>query len=96
MSEVLFNDTTQRGSGISITRAIVAAIDTPAQAADATSVPADPNNCTSLALDRLTNNTVVHPCPSSGPALPIELQGQREDLGMLEAQAILPSSESLD
>ena len=43
----------------------------------------DSANCTALALDRLSNRTLVHPCPTSGLALRLEPEGGREDMADL-------------
>lgn len=43
----------------------------------------DPSSCTSLELDRASNQTSLRPCPANGLALRLESDGSRGDLAVL-------------
>jgi hypothetical protein len=72
--------------------AIAAAEASPGPASQQAALPTiyrvDPANCTALALERSTNETVVRPCPAQGLALRLEAEGSREDLAVAAAPAV--------
>ncbi len=95
VSNVVWNANAPRGGGTTIARAIAATIDEAAQGAG--TVRLDPGTCTSVALDRLTNSIVVHPCPSNELVLRLDSQGHREDLAEIEeAQAKFPAANPIE
>lgn len=48
----------------------------------------NPSNCTSLELDRASNQTAVRPCPAEGLALRLDGDGSRGDLAVIAENSL--------
>jgi len=93
VSDIVLDPAPSAGATTSHTGAPTVMPPGPAQISLPTIFLVDPANCTALALERTTNRTVVQSCPAEGLALRLEPPGGREDLAIVNVQAIQPAGD---